>query len=98
MILLAAGAVLLAFGLLGLLAGPGGDREVSAVFRGFGAIAALAWSLGVLAAGIQFVAAGSRCRLAIHVEENTRATAQCLEAIAARVEPRREDGGPRFVS
>jgi hypothetical protein len=98
MILLAAGVVLLALGLLGLIAGTGGDREVSMLFRGFGAFAAVAWSLGVLAAGLQFVAAGALCRLAIHVEENTRISAQCLETLAARTESRREDGGPRFVS
>jgi hypothetical protein len=97
-ILLAAGTVLLAFGLLGLLAGSGGDREVSMVFRGFGTVAAVAWALGVLAAGLQFVAAGTLCRLAIHVEENTRVSAQCLEVLIARAEPRREGGGPTFVS
>jgi uncharacterized membrane protein len=98
MILLAVGAVLLAVGILGLIAGAAGDREFSMMFRGFGAFAAVAWSLCVLAAGLQFVAAGALCRLAIHVEENTRISAQCLEALAARAEPRREDGGPPFVS
>ena len=95
-ILLTAGALLFGFTILSLLAGTAG--AIGGAVSNFYGIAGFMWSLGVLGAGLQFLGAGALCRLAIHVEENTRASAQCLEALRDRLGPRREDGGPMFVS
>ena len=85
-VLLAVGMMLLAFGLLSLL-----GREMSVPRVGIiGAMSAL-WSLGFLASGGQFLAMGALFRLSIHVEENTRATAQCLEKLLSRLEPQAEN-------
>jgi hypothetical protein len=62
-----------------------------------GALTAL-WSLGFLFSGLQFLAIGTLIRLAIHVEENTRMSAQCLEKIRVRLEPRDENVTPLFPS
>jgi hypothetical protein len=43
---------------------------------------------GLFVVGIQSLAMGSFYRLAIHIEENTRATAQALDKIRSEVEPR----------
>jgi hypothetical protein len=51
---------------------------------------ALVWSFGLFAAGIQSLAMGALFRLAIHVEENTRACAQALDRLRASVEPKPE--------
>ena len=50
------------------------------------ATVALFWSFGLLFAGLQTVAMGTLCRLMIHMEENTRATAQVLDQIRSRLE------------
>jgi hypothetical protein len=109
-VLLAVGMMLLAFGLWGLLADTGSEppragvpsaaRPVNIVplAGGRGGVLALLWSLGFLVSGLQFLAMAGLCRLAIHVEENTRASAQCLEKIRLRLEPRGEDVGPLFIS
>ncbi len=92
-VLLAVGMILLTFGLLSLM---GGMMSVPQFSIG-GALSAL-WSVGFLAAGLQFMAMGSLFRLAIHVEENTRATAQCLEKLLSRLEPKAENIGSIFRS
>lgn len=109
-VLLLAGTVLLAFGLYALLAGmtsepppagvPFGARpvNVSTLGHGLGGALSALWSLGFLVSGLQFLAIGTLFRLAIHVEENTRAAAQSLEKIRARLEPKGEDAGPLFLS
>ncbi len=66
-LLLAAGSINLALGTVGPMNGP--------VF----AWIALLWALGLFASGIHLIVVGSLIRLAIHVEENTRATAQALD-------------------
>ena len=52
--------------------------------RFFGA--ATIWSLGLFAAGLQAVAFGSLLKLAVHVEENTRAIAQALDQLRPAVD------------
>jgi hypothetical protein len=60
---------------------------------------AFIWSLGLFAAGIQSLAIGSFFRLAIHVEENTRATAQALDRLRSSQEPKPEvDALSMFLS
>jgi hypothetical protein len=107
-ILLATGALLMAFGLYALLAGPPSasgpfaaqPQTVSTVplVNGLSGVLAAVWSLGLLVSGLQFLAIGTLFRLAIHAEENTRASAQLLEKILARLEPREENVGPLFRS
>ena len=63
-----------------------------------GGVVAVFWSLGFLTAGLQLQALGAFLRLAIHVEENTRATAQCLEELRSRQEPRADPIGSIFRS
>ena len=45
------------------------------------------WSLALFVSGLQSVAIGALIRLAIHLEENTRVSAQCLEKLRMRTEP-----------
>ena len=52
---------------------------------GLGATLVLLWSGGCLIGGLQFLAAGAFFRLMIQLEENTRATAQLLDEVRARV-------------
>jgi hypothetical protein len=86
LLLTLAGLVLIAgiFSLVGQLAGP--------FNRGYGIYVgvALIWSFGLFAAGIQSLAMGALFRLAIHIEKNTRATAQALERLRASMEPKPE--------
>lgn len=56
------------------------------------------WATGLLYGGVQFLTLGALFRLAIQVEENTRQTAQCLETLCSRLEPRTKNPGPLFVS
>jgi len=109
-ILLVLGSALLAAGFYGFLAGmtsgPHGGAGPIAVSPakglplGYGLVGSLSivWSLGCLVSGLQFLGMGTLFRLAIHVEENTRAAAQCLEKIRTRLEPRDENVGPSFIS
>jgi hypothetical protein len=64
------------------------------VFAGF----SLLWSFGILFSGLQLVALGGFLRLMIHVEENTRASAQALDRIHSRLEANPERVGPFFES
>ena len=74
----ALGAGLLAYGLFGLFGG-----MVLGQFQVLAA-GATVYSLGLLAAGFQILATAALLKLAIHVEENTRHTAQCLDQIRSR--------------
>jgi hypothetical protein len=58
--------------------------------NGFFIGVALVWALGLFVAGIQFLGTASLFRLAIHVEENTRATAQALDRLTIRMEQKPE--------
>jgi hypothetical protein len=101
-VLLAIGALLLVFGLYTLLAGttggpppgtgPFATRQVGVVslVAGLGGIFSLFWSFGFLLSGLQFVALGTLFWLLIHLEENTRASAQSLDKIRMRLESRGE--------
>ena len=107
-VLLAIGAVLLVVGLYALLAIttnealPGmGHFEVRQVpglpFNlGLGGVLILIWSIGLLLAGLQHIALGALCRLLIHLEENTRASAQSLDKIRTRLESSGEGVEPLF--
>ena len=66
--------------------------------NGLGGTIAAMWSLGLLISGMQFLVTGLFVRLAIHLEENTRASAQFLEKLCSRTEPRVENSGPTFRS
>ena len=92
------GALLLFFGVSKLLsdatptpsqgAEPFAARQVSVVPFGAspGATISLLWSLASLLSGLQAVAWGTLFRLAIQLEENTRASAQFLDKIRKRLE------------
>lgn len=54
------------------------------------------WSFCVLMVGLQQIALGAFCRLAIHMEENTRASAQALDGFRSRLEPKPDDPAPLF--
>jgi predicted DNA repair protein MutK len=56
------------------------------------------WSFLLLMAGLQGIAYGTIFRLMIHVEENTRATAQGLDRIRSRLESSPEGVEPWFRS
>jgi hypothetical protein len=45
------------------------------------------WSFALFMSGLQSVAMGALIRLVIHLEENTRVSAQCLEQLRLRTEP-----------
>lgn len=98
-LLLVGGGLLLAFGLNTLLSGwagtPPGDvvpfpagpaHGLGPAFLLGGPLSIL-WSVGLLVSGLQFLAIGGLFRLIIHLEENTRVTAQCLERLASRLDP-----------
>ena len=107
-VLLATGAVLLVVGLYSLLAVttdgplPGADqfavRQVPGLpFNiGLGGVLALIWSIALLLAGLQHIALGALCRLLIHLEENTRASAQLLDKIRTRLESSGDGVEPLF--
>jgi hypothetical protein len=109
-VFLVIGIALLAVGLYGFLAGVGSEPptggappaahafNVVPLANHLGGVLSMLWSLMCLISGLQFLAMGALCRLAIHVEENTRASAQCLEKIRLRLEPREEGVGPLFIS
>jgi hypothetical protein len=83
-LLLTLAALLLMAGIVSYLA------QMVGPFNGAYAFAAIVWSFGLFTAGIQSVAMGSFFRLAIHIEENTRATAQALDRLHANMEHKPE--------
>ena len=83
-ILMVIGCLLLAFAGLYALAERGGPVAVPPqVVAGV----SLLWSFAILFSGLQLIAIGGFLRLMIHVEENTRASAQALDRIRSRLEP-----------
>ena len=109
-LLLMGSCVFLAFGLYTLRSGwteptttetvPFAAHSVS-VFSSYGRFGSamwILWSLALLMSGLQSVAIGALIRLAIHVEENTRVSAQCLEQLRSRTEPAEQNAGPAFRS
>ncbi len=98
MVLMASGALLLAFGINALARGTGatppqggvifaGPQEnVLPLAPGLSATVALVWSFPLLLSGLQVIAHGTLFRLMIHLEENTRATAQVLDKFRSRLE------------
>jgi hypothetical protein len=63
-------------------------QSVPGPLSAFGVLAPVAWSFGLFVGGIQFVMLGSVYWLAIHIEENTRITAQALDRLRIDSEPR----------
>ncbi len=61
-----------------------------------GATLPLIWSLAFLISGLQMIAIAVLFQLMIHLEENTRATAQILDRIRSRMEPVQEGFEPLF--
>jgi hypothetical protein len=108
--LVAIGTLLLVFGLWALLPGmsvapPWGadliaahQSRVTPIVVGFGGTFSLLWSFVILLSGLQSIALGTLFRLAINLEENTRASAQALDKIRLRLESREEGVGQFFRS
>jgi hypothetical protein len=108
-LLLMGSCMLLAFGLYVLRSG--GTQllpetvpltaQSASVFSAYSRIGGplwILWSLALLMSGLQSVAIGALFRLAIHLEENTRVSAQCLETLRSRTEPTERNVGPLFWS
>ncbi len=81
-VLMALGMVLFGFGVTLIYQADG------LPWNGVGLIPFAIWASGLFLGGVQALALGSFYRLAIHVEENTRAKAQTLELLRADREPR----------
>lgn len=107
-VLMLIGTVLLVFGVSALLSNatptpaPGAEpfaaRQVSVwpFGPGPGTTLLLLWSFVSLFSGLESVALGTLYRLAIQLEENTRATAQFLDRIRIRLESGGEPVEPSF--
>lgn len=107
---LAAGSLLLAYCLYGLLSNsmvqpgegtvPFGHRTVSvgAAPGNLAGVMSLLWSFALLTAGLQSLGMGALFRLFINLEENTRISAQCLEQLRSREDPRERNAGAFFRS
>ncbi len=61
-----------------------------------GATLPLIWSLAFLISGLQMIAIAALFQLMIHLEENTRTTAQILDKIRSRMEPVQQGFEPWF--
>jgi hypothetical protein len=109
-VLLAVGALLLVYGLYALAQGmlsvsvreaaplaavPGNAIPLAPWLNGS---LALLWSFFLLLMGLQNLAMGALFQLMIHLEENTRASAQFLDRIRSRVESSPEGVEPWFRS
>lgn len=108
-VLMLIGTLLLVFGVSTLLshatptppqgAEPFAARQVSALpFGAVGTALSLLWAFACLLSGLQSVAFGTLLRLAIQLEENTRASAQFLDKIRMRLESGGEAVEPLFRS
>jgi hypothetical protein len=104
-LLLSGSCLLLAFGLYTLRSGVTGPPPQTEPFAAhsvsflstMGRLGGGSWillSLVLFTSGLQSVAMGALIRLVIHLEENTRVSAQCLEQLRLRTEP----GDPMFRS
>jgi hypothetical protein len=56
------------------------------------------WSFCILFSGLQLIILGAFCRLMIHLEENTRASAQMLDKLQSRLEGCPAETGAIFRS
>jgi hypothetical protein len=110
MAFLATGTFVLAYGLYLLVtagkgdfapeAGPLAIRQAGSLFLGADVrvIFSLLYSFCFLLGGLQQIAMGGLCRLFIHLEENTRATAQAVDRMRASLESSAEGAAPIFRS
>src|SRR5262249_21743837 len=103
--MLAIGVALLVFGLSGLIQGMPGptSREATALpippgSMWWSALLPLFWSFGFLLSGLQLIGLGGLFRLMIHLEENTRASAQFLDQIRSHMLSGRDADEPSFRS
>ena len=109
-VLLAVGVLLLVYGLYALAQGmlsvsvreaaplaavPGNAIPLAPWLNGS---LALLWSFFLLLLGLQNLGMGALFKLMIHLEENTRASAQFLDRIRSRVESSPEGVEPMFRS
>jgi hypothetical protein len=109
--LLVVGAVLLAIGLSAVAEGmmrvppqgaapfgapPGNAGNTVPFVPWLGGTFSLVWSSVFLISGLQLIASGVLFKLMIHLEENTRASAQILDKIRSRLESSREGVEPLF--
>jgi hypothetical protein len=102
----AAGALLLGVGFYTLAWGPvivppqgvGSHVNVLPLTPWLNATVAFVWSFALLLGGMQMIALGKICLVMIHLEENTRATAQVLDRIRSRLESSTESVGTWFRS
>jgi hypothetical protein len=96
-LLLAFGLYVLAYGMTGTPAQGGGPPvNVLPGFPWFSGKVALLFSFACLVSGLETVATASFLRLMIHLEENTRASAQTLEKLRSRLESSPENVEPWF--
>ena len=107
-VLLLIGTLLLIFGVNALLGhtpgglpqepGDFGVRPVGSLYLGVDlrVLLSLVWSAALMLAGLQHIAMGALCRLFIHLEENTRASAQLLDKVRMRLESHGEGVEPLF--
>jgi hypothetical protein len=100
-LLLAIGIYALAYGTTGTSTqGPGllvgSQVNVLPGLPWLSATVLLFWSFGCLLSGLQLIALAIFFRLLIHLEENTRASAQILDKLRSRLEPSREGVEPIF--
>jgi hypothetical protein len=58
----------------------------------------LIWSVALVLGGLQYLAFGVLCKLAIHLEANTRVSAQALDRIRSRLEQSENVNDPFFRS
>jgi hypothetical protein len=63
---------------------------------GLGGTLSLLWAFAFLISGVQFILSASLLQLFIHLEENTRASAQSLDRIRMRLESSGEGVEPFF--
>jgi len=110
LLLLATGTLVLAYGLYPLVTGAPGEsppdagpftiRQTAPLFPGadMRVLLSLLYSVCFLLAGLEHIAMGALCRLFIHLEENTRATAQALDKIRTRLDSGAEGAVPFFRS
>jgi hypothetical protein len=109
-VLLALGALLLVYGLYTLAQGmqsaslhgaaplAAGPSHAVSLAPWLNGPFALFWSFILLLTGLQSLAMGALFQLMIHLEENTRASAQFLDRISSRVESSPEGVEPLFRS
>ena len=89
-----AGIGLLAWAMLMGVADRGGPMGVPPFFAWTFAV----YGVGILFGALQMFVVAGLLQLMIHLEENTRATAQAVETIRSRMEPKPEGAEPFFAA